>query len=92
MPKPSPINANSPVVEEPVSGAGNKLFQEFKLVDTLLTLSHSAVSEYLAIYLKNTTFINSWEHSGSVVECLTRDQGAAGCCVVVLEQDTFILA
>ena len=59
MPKPSPINANSPVFEEPVSGAGNKLFQEFKLVDTLLTLSHSAVSEYLLIYLKNTTFINS---------------------------------
>ena len=39
-----------------------------------------------------------WERSGSVVECLTRDKGAAGFephrrhCVVVLEQDTFILA
>ena len=29
------------------------------------------------------------EHSGSVVECLTRDQRHS---VVVLEQDTFILA
>ena len=40
-----------------------------------------------------------WENSGSVVEYLTRDRGAAGSsltrrrhCVVVLEQDTFILA
>ena len=38
------------------------------------------------------------ERSGSVVECLTRDRRAAGLephqrhCVVVLEQDTFILA
>ena len=37
------------------------------------------------------------ERSGSVVECLTRDRRAAGSslwrhCVVVLEQDTFILA
>ena len=37
------------------------------------------------------------ERSGSVVECLIRDRGAAGssstdACVVVLEQDTFILA
>ena len=38
------------------------------------------------------------ERSGSVVECLTRDRGAAGSkshrrhCVVALEQDTFILA
>ena len=39
-----------------------------------------------------------WERSGSVVECLTRDRGVAGSSltsvtvVVVLEQDTFILA
>ena len=39
-----------------------------------------------------------WERSGSVVERLTRDRGAGGFeshqghCVVVLEQDTFILA
>ena len=59
MPKPSPIIANSPVVEEPVSGAGNKLFQEFKLVDTLLTLSHSAVSEYLLIYFKKNADSNN---------------------------------
>ena len=40
------------------------------------------------------------ERSGSVVECLTRDRGAVGLCltrnqrhcVVVLEQDIFILA
>ena len=38
------------------------------------------------------------ERSGSVVECLTRDREVAGFephrrhCVVVLEQDTFILA
>ena len=38
------------------------------------------------------------ERSGSVVECLTRDRGGAGSsltrrhCIVVLEQDTFILA
>ena len=38
------------------------------------------------------------EHSGSVVECLTRDRESAGFephrhhCLVVLEQDTFILA
>ena len=35
------------------------------------------------------------ERSGSVVECLTRDRGAAPHwrhCVLVLEQDTFILA
>ena len=38
--------------------------------------------------------MNEKEHSGSVVECLTRDRGAAGWshCVVVLEQDTFIPA
>ena len=39
-----------------------------------------------------------WERSGSVVECLTQDRGAVGIephrrhCIVVLEQDTFILA
>ena len=38
------------------------------------------------------------ERSGSVIECLTQDRGAVGLephrrhCVVVLEQDTFILA
>ena len=35
------------------------------------------------------------ERSGSVEECLTQDQGAAGSsltCIVVLEQDTLILA
>ena len=35
------------------------------------------------------------ERNGSVVECLTRDRGATGSSltgVVVLEQDTFILA
>ena len=44
------------------------------------------------------THYKSRELSGSVVECLTRDRRAAGFephqrhCVVVLEQDTFILA
>ena len=36
-----------------------------------------------------------WERSGSVVQCLTRDRGFEPHrrhCVVVLEQDTFILA
>ena len=36
-----------------------------------------------------------WERSGSVVQCLTRDPGFEPHprhCVVVLEQDTFILA
>ena len=39
------------------------------------------------------------ERSGSDVECLTPERGAAGlsltgikCCIVVLEQDTFIIA
>lgn len=44
MPKQVSSSANSPIVEEPVSGAGNKLFQEFNIVNTLLTLSHSADS------------------------------------------------
>ena len=42
--------------------------------------------------------VSIWERSGSVVECLTRDRGGRGFephrrhCVVVLEQDKFILA
>ena len=44
------------------------------------------------------TILHMRERSGSVVECLTRDRRVAGSsltrrhCVVVLEQDTFILA
>ena len=47
MPKTTTTSANNPIVEEPESGAGNKLFQEFSLVNTLITLSHSEVSSLL---------------------------------------------
>ena len=46
---------------------------------------HSLIS--LSFYLEET--LNLRECSGSVVECLTGDRGAA---ILSLEQDTFILA
>ena len=62
------------------------------------------LNKLVIIIVSNSTlkrlqsFSKRWERSGSVVECLTRDGETAGfephhCnCVVVLEQDTFILA
>ena len=49
---------------------------------------------YQKFYSKET-YCDLWELSGSVVECLTRDRGFEPHerhCVVVFEQDTFILA
>ena len=48
-----------------------------------------------SICLKNYFKELYMEHSGSVVECLTQDRGFEPHqrhCIVVLEQDTFILA
>ena len=47
------------------------------------------------IFLKRSTSILIRESSGSVVECLTQDRGFEPHrrhCIVVFEQDTFILA
>ena len=70
------------------------LHHQYSIDNLFLALAASSFS----IHFTGTT----GEHSGSVVESLTRDRGAAvrvrastaslRHCVLVLEQDTFILA
>ena len=56
------------------------------------------INGYVAVVLRDDSHHSLLERSGSVEECLTPDREAAGFephrrhCIVVLEQDTFILA
>ena len=73
----------------------------FKNKDTVSQRGMQNANEYAFGKVRHNSRIESWlgwrERSGSVVECLTRDRRGAGSSltavsVVVLEQDTFILA
>ena len=54
-----------------------------KCSDQIVLGGHS--SHYLQCYHdKLTCNVNNWKRSGSVVECLTRDQGAAGSSLTIV--------
>ena len=57
----------------------NSNFRHFYFYFNFFLTNQWKINTYLPIWkIMSRVTANIWEHSGSVVECLTRDQGAVG--------------